>query len=173
MLDATRLPAIWLIVALALLCLSATGIVAWIFVRRMENLRRVTQERFEELNRKVRRIEARLGEQAEGPRTARTTGPSPPAPFSSRRPADRAPAPATSTLIAIPNLAATERPEDPQVESDLSQRHAEVWTLAATGSSPEEIARQTGQPVGEVELIVGLYRQIRSSRGSLDHARSV
>ena len=61
---------------------------------------------------------------------------------------------------------------DPQVETDLGERHGEVWALAATGVAPEEIARQTGQPIGQIELIVGLYRQVRSSRGPLDHARS-
>jgi hypothetical protein len=76
------------------------------------------------------------------------------------------------TLIAIPDLAAL--PKDParQAESELGQRHAEVWALADSGSSPEEIARHTGQPIGQVELILGLYRQLQGNRGSAGHARS-
>ena len=35
----------------------------------------------------------------------------------------------------------------------------------------DEIARQTGQPIGEVELIVGLYRQLHPSRGATQHVR--
>jgi len=76
------------------------------------------------------------------------------------------------TLIAIPDLGAVEEESDECAGSELGERHGEAWTLAAAGVPPEEIARQTGQPIGQIELIVGLYRRLHSSRGSIDHARS-
>jgi hypothetical protein len=75
-------------------------------------------------------------------------------------------------LIAIPDLGAVEEESDERAGSELGERHGEAWTLAAAGVPPEEIARQTGQPIGQIELIVGLYRRLHSSRGSIDHARS-
>jgi hypothetical protein len=76
------------------------------------------------------------------------------------------------TLIAIPDLGAVEADSEGRAVAELGERHGEAWTLAAAGVSPEEIARQTGQPIGQIELIVGLYRRLQSSRGSIDHARS-
>jgi hypothetical protein len=76
------------------------------------------------------------------------------------------------TLIAIPDLGAVEEESDERAGSELGERHGEAWTLAAAGVPAEEIARQTGQPIGQIELIVGLYRRLHSSRGSIDHARS-
>jgi hypothetical protein len=76
------------------------------------------------------------------------------------------------TLITIPNLGAVEQESEGRAASELAERHGEVWTLAAAEVPPEEIARQTGQPIGQIELIVGLYRRLHSSRGSMDHARS-
>ncbi len=74
-------------------------------------------------------------------------------------------------LIAVPDLGADAEP-DGQSESVLAERHGEAWTLAAAGVPAAEIARQTGQPIGQAELIVALYRKLHSPRGSLDHARS-
>lgn len=76
------------------------------------------------------------------------------------------------TLIAIPDLGAGEVESERRAGSELGERHGEAWTLAAAGVPPEEIARRTRQPIGQIELIVGLYRRLHSSRGSIDHARS-
>src|SRR5271157_2019169 len=76
------------------------------------------------------------------------------------------------TLIAVPDLGAVEEEPEGRAGSELGERHGEAWTLAAAGVPSEEIARQTGQPIGQIELIVGLYRRLHSSRGSIDHARS-
>jgi len=76
------------------------------------------------------------------------------------------------TLIAIPDMGSVEEELQAGGGNELGERHGEAWTLAATGVPPEDIARQTGQPIGQVELIVGLYRRLHSSRGSIDHARS-
>jgi hypothetical protein len=78
----------------------------------------------------------------------------------------------TPVLIAVPGLAAPDHEPGDRSETELGQRHAEAWALASSGASPAEIARQTGQPIGQVELIVGLYRQLHASRGSTGHARS-
>lgn len=75
-------------------------------------------------------------------------------------------------LIAVPDLGAVEQESEGRAGSELGERHGEAWTLAAAGVPPEEIARQTGQPIGQIELIVGLYRRLHSSGGSIDHARS-
>jgi hypothetical protein len=62
-------------------------------------------------------------------------------------------------LIAIPNLAATAHDRQAAIGT-LAQRHAAIWTLADRGASSEVIARATGQPIGQIELILGLRRQI-------------
>jgi hypothetical protein len=72
-------------------------------------------------------------------------------------------------LIAVPNLAAAANDRD-VVVSGLTQRYAAIWSLAASGSSAEVIARATGQPVGQIELILGLRRQIDGTRTTIPHA---
>jgi hypothetical protein len=73
------------------------------------------------------------------------------------------------TLIAVPNLEAS--PGD-RVEniSGLKERHAAIWALAERGATPEVIARATGQPIGQIELVLGLRRQFDGSRTSISHA---
>jgi hypothetical protein len=73
-------------------------------------------------------------------------------------------------LIAVPNLA-LEPPNDRDAAiSGLTQRYAAIWTLADQGASPEVIARATGQPIGQIELILGLRRQIDGNRTAIPHA---
>jgi hypothetical protein len=80
--------------------------------------------------------------------------------------ADRTHEPA---LIAIPNLEGA--PNDRDVSaSGLKERYAAIWTLADTGAAPEVIARATGQPIGQIELILGLRRQIDGTRTIFSHA---
>jgi hypothetical protein len=182
MLDATWSPSL-LLVAL-LLSLGAVGISAWLVLRRLEALRRRTEERLDDLSRRLRLVEADKSEGENRFLTPKSVTPKPAdrpdsenrflppklvtPKLASQREADE-PGP---TLIAVPDLAEEDRPLDPQVETELRERHGEIWALAATGKSSEEIARQTGQPIGHVELIVGLYRQMHSQRGPLGHARS-
>ena len=59
---------------------------------------------------------------------------------------------------------------DDVVVNGLTQRYAAIWSLAASGSSAEVIARATGQPVGQIELILGLRRQIDGTRTTIPHA---
>src|SRR5262249_50700087 len=80
---------------------------------------------------------------------------------------DRAAASAVSkpTLITVPNLAPI-RTEGPSPNSsELSERFADVWELADTGAPPESIARETGHPIGQVELILALRRQLATKPG--------
>lgn len=66
------------------------------------------------------------------------------------------------TLIAVPNLATSTEGTGPANE-ELGRRFAPVWSLADTGLSAEAIAERTGQPIGQVELILGLRRQLGTS----------
>ena len=73
-----------------------------------------------------------------------------------------------ATLITVPKLAAA---QDRQAAQDgLSQRYAAIWDLARKGASPDVIARATGQPIGQIELILGLRRQLDANRTNIPHA---
>jgi hypothetical protein len=80
--------------------------------------------------------------------------------------------PLRPTLIAIPDLSIDSQPSEEPLDSGLAQRNAVVWSLAASEMAADEIARRTGHPIGQVELIVGLYRQLHPARGQTQHARS-
>jgi hypothetical protein len=47
----------------------------------------------------------------------------------------------------------------------LGRRFAAVWEMADSGATPEAIARETGHPIGQVELILGLRRRIPAEGG--------
>jgi hypothetical protein len=77
-------------------------------------------------------------------------------------------------LIAVPGLATPEShvDQDPtatSATSRLRERHAEIQTLAESGISVEEIARRTGLPIGQVDLVLSLDRQAHSSRNHASH----
>ncbi len=64
------------------------------------------------------------------------------------------------TLIQVPNLASpTPSDRAEQVARELAERFGPIWDLAQAGATAETIARATGHPVGQVELILGLRRQ--------------
>ena len=65
------------------------------------------------------------------------------------------------TLIAVPHLAAPAH--EGSAAADLDRRFGAIWALADSGASADEIARSTGQPIGQVELILGLRRQLNAS----------
>jgi hypothetical protein len=72
------------------------------------------------------------------------------------------------TLIAVPTLEGAPNDRD-LTASGLKERHAAIWTIAETGATAEVIARATGQPVGQIELILGLRRQIDGTKSSFSH----
>ena len=95
--------------------------------------------------------------------------PSNPGPVPEGRPhhpqrADRAKPSAVGgpTLIVVPSLAAAAEDASGTAAGELGQRFGAIWALADSGQAPEDIARTTGQPVGQVELILGLRRQLTS-----------
>jgi hypothetical protein len=81
--------------------------------------------------------------------------------------ADRPEPPPAATLIAVPNLAITEGEPPELVAAELGRRYAALWDLAEAGASSESIAKTTGQPIGEVELILGLKRQTHHATATL------
>jgi hypothetical protein len=44
--------------------------------------------------------------------------------------------------------------------AELAQRFGAIWRLAEEGATADAIARLTGQPIGHVELILGLKRHL-------------
>jgi hypothetical protein len=66
-------------------------------------------------------------------------------------------------LIAVPDLTAAGTPPGAEPET-LSHRYGPIWELADSGASADIIARATGQPIGQVELILGL-RRVASGAG--------
>lgn len=157
--DATWFFVRGLIAASVLFCLTATGLAVWFILRRLNQTRRYFDDRLEELE-QHRRLLLDQPARTDARRGVNT-------------PAERDALRANTTLIAVPDMTDSERTFDPEVEAHFHERYREVWELAASGASPEEIARRTGQPVGQVELIMGLYRQVRSLKDQLDHAESL
>ncbi len=75
-------------------------------------------------------------------------------------------APAQPNLITVPRLAGSlERMGEGDGDGILHQRYAAIWEMADAGAPPDAIARATGQPIGQVELILGLRRQGALRRG--------
>ncbi len=85
------------------------------------------------------------------------------APAAAPRRVDRAETKASRgpTLISVPHLAAPAH--EGSAAADLDRRFGAIWALADSGASAEEIARGTGQPIGQVELILGLRMQRNAS----------
>lgn len=61
------------------------------------------------------------------------------------------------TLIAVPDLSAAPAAGTEPART-LRQRYQEIWSQADAGLDAEAIARQAGQPIGQVELILSLRR---------------
>jgi hypothetical protein len=182
-------PALWSLmplftVALGLTCLVVAVTLWMLATRQVKTARSETEQRLQMLTQRLLVIEFRIDELESHGRQAADDHAKPhrhSAPGESkpgRRPQSFLDVPVgldarhEPTLIAIPDLGAVEEESDERAGSELGERHGEAWTLAAAGVPPEEIARQTGQPIGQIELIVGLYRRLHSHRGSIDHARS-
>lgn len=71
-------------------------------------------------------------------------------------------------LIAVPRLSAAQ--DRQAMHGGLGQRYAAIWELSDSGASPDAIARATGQPIGQIELILGLRRQMDAGRTNIPHA---
>jgi len=55
-------------------------------------------------------------------------------------------------------LAQTQSGSDAPAKNSLADKHHQVYELAEQGLEPLEIAQQTGQPLGEIQLILALRK---------------
>jgi hypothetical protein len=179
----------WLVltVAAAFLLLGiACSPLAWVALRqRKSQLEKLMEARLNQLTVEIRRLDGRLAlaeaaaPSAGGKRELAssengTNGRGHPnRPFLVNR--RRGPEPLVrhsedeASLISVPDLASLPESRDPE-SNPLSQRYAAIWTLADQGASAEVIAKATGQPIGQIELILSLRRHIDGSRTTIPHA---
>lgn len=74
--------------------------------------------------------------------------------------------PIAANLISVPDLSwSGEAQTSAAPDLNLNGRFGSVWDLAEAGASSEAIARATGHPIGQVELILGLKRQSETTQG--------
>ncbi len=154
---------VWLSASLAcLLSLSLLSCAACLFlirrVNRPSRSEEVSEQRLIQLALDLRRLDQRVRE-LEG--RHRENGPA----------ADSTDRPAPPSLISIPDMS---RPADGETDeaANLAQKHADIWSMAERGLGAAEIARTTGRPIGQVELIVGLHRRHNALRSAGDHAKT-
>ena len=116
--------------------------------------------RLETLERRLARLE-HLGGVTTAPTRARSAASN--AVVTRRLDAPKGFAPVGRTLIAVPNLSAVGASKGSRTKAsaraELRRRFAVICELADAGGSAESIARATGQPVGRVELVLGLRRR--------------
>jgi hypothetical protein len=159
-----------LLVTLAVLlaAVSALAGALWCRVRSLPtihaaHLAKTLAERQEVLETLIARLEAASKPKAKPPISRRFPDPST-LTSTHRLDAAEATTPPGPTLIAVPIItAATELPASPP--KGLTHRFSPIWELADKGASADAIARVTGQPVGQVELILGLRRQLLVTEG--------
>jgi hypothetical protein len=70
------------------------------------------------------------------------------------------------TLITVPSMAAPGSEIIVREAAEtLSHRYGPIWDLADAGETASAIARTTGHPIGQIELILALRRQAEVSHG--------
>ena len=179
----------WLVIAVGaafLLLGVAVSPLGWVaLLQRRGRADRDRERLFDELSGQIRALKARLErcEDALQPRREPagslerfappgSRAPRPPAPIGKGAPGRRGGPPAVDIveprLIAVPDLSAAH--DRQAMHSGLQQRYAAIWDLADSGSAPDVIARATGLPIGQVELILGLRRQLDGTRTNIPHA---
>lgn len=73
------------------------------------------------------------------------------------------------TLISVPDLATPPSiGQTSEVAAELDRRYGPVWLMADEGLAVDAIARETGYPVGQVELILGLRRRLVAAEAGPD-----
>ena len=85
-----------------------------------------------------------------------------PRPTKAKAAPDLRPDPPRSTvrgpsLIAVPDLSVQPTPPV-EIPAELARRFGAIWDLSDKGATPEAIARETEQPIGQIELILGLRK---------------
>lgn len=153
--------------AVLLVIVSAIAGMLWLRVRsipiwRAAQLARELGERQRALEELIERLERAGRIRPEAPARTHPLGPQhqhradPPQPSAVTGP----------TLIAVPDLNAPASPQTPSdAATELAQRFGAVWDLAQKGHPAEAIARATGQPIGQVDLVLGLRRQLNAAEG--------
>jgi hypothetical protein len=172
-------PESWFVVSVAaafLLLGIAASPLAWVaLLQRRSRSEQQVDKRFHELSRRLHDLQVRVERCESSWKTQAGPGKAKPAvstrewpilastPLASFVSGRTAIQPATlggePPLITVPNLASTS-PDRQAMHGALSQRYAAIWTLADGGASSDVIARATGQPIGQIDLILGLRRQI-------------
>jgi len=71
------------------------------------------------------------------------------------------------TLISVPDLA-TPPASSSEAAAQLDRRFGSVWAMADAGMPPEALGRETGHPIGQVELILGLRRRLPAAGAGPD-----
>ena len=107
----------------------------------------------EHLIREADRAAARLERALES--SPRPSGPTLPASQADRLKSSGA---AKATAESQPDRAA--RISDPEPAADQDRRYEEIYTLSDYGFNSSDIANRVGTPVGEVELILGLRKNL-------------
>lgn len=156
---------VWLSASLAcLLTLSLLSNAACLFLIRRANRssrsEHLNEQRLIQLSLDLRRLEQRVRELEGSPSEVARRGV-----FRAHGPDNREAAP---SLISVPDM--TLQTENETDAASLAQKHGDVWTMAERGLDAAEIARATGRPIGQVELIVRLHRHHHASKKSGQHA---
>jgi hypothetical protein len=113
--------------------------------------REALERRLDDLSLRLRAIES-LTASAPAPTTRRAD---PPGTAPARGP----------TLIAVPSIAADgSAAAASEAAAEFRRRFAPIWERAEAGERPDAIARATGHPIGQVELILGLRRPVGPGR---------
>jgi hypothetical protein len=73
----------------------------------------------------------------------------------------------STPLISVPNLA-TPASSTSEAAAELDRRFGPVWAMADEGVAIEGIARESGYPIGQVELILGLRRRLLVAEAGSD-----
>ncbi len=114
-----------------------------------------------ELEALIARLEASRPESAETVETGNALAAPKPGVRTVRRidPAQANPIPGP-TLIAVPDMSAEPPPAHSAVAAELGTKFGALWEMADAGASAASIAERSGQPIGQVELILALRRQL-------------
>ncbi len=166
------LASLFAILGAALAAHSAATVVLWRRVRALTpgpdaaarpptRARSEFARRLDDLDGRHRALEVRIDRvEAAATRAAGTMPAHPAGPRVRRRPerggADLA---GGAPLISVPNLAGPTSPAS-DAAAGLDRRFGAVWALAEAGAPIEVVARESGYPIGQVELILGLRRQL-------------
>jgi len=158
----------WILASLPLIAAAAVPCVLWYRKRRA----RLLAAELEQDLRTLRRLDEfiRSGREPGKPLPTTISGESRQAQDPSSNPANHPPLSefipkpdeTPPTLISVPCLESRSVEDAAHAGDELGRRHAAIWQMADSGRSAEEISTTTGQPIGEIELILGLRRQIQS-----------